>query len=138
MLKLHKREELLEILQRRSQLNNELSKLQRSALIQLDNYKTEDLQSNQIAPGGSPSNIRINLQQFTLPKIQQTTKIKTNKYIGEYNNVLGIITSKHQIPYRNCTYRSASYYHNNSEQFIEKQNYVINQFIRPRKLGSLR
>ncbi|CAD8122808.1 unnamed protein product [Paramecium sonneborni] len=137
MLKLHKREELKEILQRKSQLNNELSRLQRSALMQLDNHTTEELQSNQKAPGGSPAHIRINLQQFVLPKIQHTTNIKTNKYIGEYNNMLGIITSKHQIPYRNHTHRSASYYHN-TEQFIEKQNYVINQFIRPRKLGTFR
>ncbi|CAD8104953.1 unnamed protein product [Paramecium primaurelia] len=137
MLKLHKREELKEILHRRSPLNNDLSMLQRSALMQLDNHTTEELQSNQKAPGGSPAHIRINLQQFALPKIQHTTNIKTNKYIGEYNNMLGIITSKHQIPYRNSTYRSASYYHN-TDQFIEKQNYVINQFIRPRKLGTFR
>ncbi|CAD8113264.1 unnamed protein product [Paramecium primaurelia] len=137
MLKLHSREELKEILQRRSSLNNELSKLQRSALMQLNNHTTEELQSNQKAPGGSPAHIRINLQQFTLPKIQHTTKIITNKYIGEYNNMLGIITSKHQIPQRNYTYRNASSYHNN-DQFIEKQNYVINQFIRPRKLGTFR
>ncbi|CAD8208209.1 unnamed protein product [Paramecium pentaurelia] len=137
MLKLHSREELKEILQRRSSLNNELSILQRSALMQLNNHTTEELQSNQKAPGGSPAHIRINLQQFKLPKIQHTTKIITNKYIGEYNNMLGIITSKHQIPQRNCTYRSASSYHN-TDQFIEKQNYVINQFIRPRKLGTFR
>ncbi|CAD8210441.1 unnamed protein product [Paramecium octaurelia] len=137
MLKLHKREELKEILYRKSPQNNDLSKLQRSALMQLDNHTTEELQSNQKAPGGSPAHIRINLQQFALPKIQHTTNIKTNKYIGEYNNMLGIITSKHQIPYRNCTYRSASYYHN-TDQFIEKQNYVINQFIRPRKLGTFK
>ncbi|CAK66348.1 unnamed protein product (macronuclear) [Paramecium tetraurelia] len=137
MLKLHKREELKEVLSRRSSLHHELSKLQRSALMQLNNHTTQELQSNQKAPGGSPAHIRINLQQFALPKIQHTTKVITNKYIGEYNNMLGIITSKHQIPSRDCTQRSASQYHN-PEQFIENQNYVINQFIRPRKLGSFR
>ncbi|CAD8120334.1 unnamed protein product [Paramecium sonneborni] len=116
----------------------ELEKLQQSELIHFENYTSDELEKKQKTQGVSPVSIKINRQQFGLPKIQHSPNIQTNKYIGEFNNMLGILTSKHQIPHRNNSLNRKVYYKNNNDTFIERQNFVINQFFRPRKLGVCR
>ncbi|CAD8109760.1 unnamed protein product [Paramecium primaurelia] len=124
---------------RRSHQKYELGRLQKSELIYVDHYTSDELYEKQKTQGVSPVNYKINnRQQFALPKIQHSPNIKTNKYIGEYNNMLGIITSKHQIPHRNNSSNRNACYNHNHDKFIERQNFVINQFFRPRKLGSCR
>ncbi|CAD8194416.1 unnamed protein product [Paramecium octaurelia] len=126
------------VIRRRSHQKQELTNLQRSELISFNNYTSDELYEKQKTQGVSPVNIRINKHQLALPKIKHSSNIKTNKYIGEYNNMLGILTSKHKIPHRNNSSNRSACYNHNHDIFIERQNFVINQFFRPKKLGSCR